>query len=343
MTQAFPTIAPPLAAAAHRGRSVRVAITLIVLLVALVGACLARLMIGETRGWPESPEILSIRIDRLLVGGTVGAALAVAGAILQALLRNPLASPYIVGISSGASVGVMISWVGWLGFIGLGAVSDHVAALAGALASMAIVYALAQRGGRIEPLGLLLVGVIMNAINSAIMMFINYITPHGQRGQMALWMLGYLNENAGREAIVLTLIVCAIGIAVALAMARSMDIASFSDAEAHSMGVNLPRLRVMMFLVAGWLTAAGVVLAGPIGFVGLIAPHAVRLAAGPAHRPLIAGSALAGATLVIGADVGVKLLDLGYGLMPIGVVTALVGGPLFLFMLRSELRRRIAA
>ena len=308
------------------------------LAVLLVIAAAARLMIGESFGWPDSAEVLDIRLDRLLIGASVGAALGVAGAILQALLRNPLASPYVVGVSTGATVGLMINWAGWLTI--LGAVSDHVSALGGALACMAIVYALGQRRGRIEPLTLLLVGVMVNAINNAILMFIQYLTPHGRRGEMALWMLGYLNDSVTRQTILITCGATLFGIAATVGLGRAMDVASFSDAEAHSMGVNLPRLRLWLFLLAGWLTAAAVVLAGPIGFVGLIAPHAVRLLIGAAHRPLIVGAALAGAALVVGADVAIKLLDLGGGLMPIGVITALIGGPVFLFMLRSELSRR---
>jgi iron complex transport system permease protein len=172
-------------------------------------------------------------------------------------------------------------------------------------------------------------------------MFINYLVPHGQRGQMALWLMGYLNENVSQWTLLTAMAVTGGGIAAATWLGRSMDAASFSDAEARSLGVDLGRLRMWMFVLAGVLTAGAVMLAGPVGFVGLIAPHAVRMVMGPAHRPLIPASALAGVVLVVGADAAIRLLNIGGGLMPIGIITAIIGGPVFLFMLRGQLRRRI--
>jgi iron complex transport system permease protein len=308
-------------------------------LLAALAVCMGalRLLTGDTWGWPVDGEILELRTQRLVIGATVGAALATAGALLQALLRNPLASPYVVGISSGAAVGVMVSAAGWVAFLGL--VADELAALTGAVMSMLAVYVLAQRRGRIDPLGLLLVGVIVNAINGAAIMCINYLMPQGLRGQMVLWTLGYLNENLSSRTPVVLLAIVLAGIAAAWWQGRAMDVASFSDAEAHSLGLNLPRIRLILFGIAGLLTSISVVLAGPIGFVGLICPHFVRLLLGPTHRPLIIGSALAGAALVVGADAGVKLLDRGQGLLPIGILTSLVGGPVFLLMLRPHLGR----
>jgi len=339
---------PPSPARPGRGRSVTV---LLVLLVLLCIVSVLRLVTGETFGWPGSNEVLSLRIDRLLIGLTVGAGLAVAGALLQGLLRNPLASPYILGVSSGAALGVMVGWMGWLAVIG--PVDDHLAALGGAAVTLVIVLLLAQKRGRLDPLGLLLVGVIVNAINGAAIMFINYLSPHGLRGNMALWLLGYFNEDVASEVLYtfggtgLTTLHLAAGatglcIIAAVAMGRGLDVASFADDEAHAMGVNLALLRLVMFALAGVMTAAAVVLAGPIGFVGLICPHIVRLAAGPHHRTLLIGSALAGAGLIVGADVAVKQLDVGQGMMPIGVLTALIGGPVFVILLRPQLGRGVA-
>lgn len=334
-----------IASAGRRRRAVRQLVVLVILAGALAAAMLGRLWVGSEVGWPEQSAILALRADRLMVGLTVGVALAVAGALLQALLRNPLASPYVLGLSSGATLGVMLAWVGWLA--ALGPFRRHLAALIGALATMAVVYLLGQRRGRIDPIGLILVGVIVNALCSAGTMFVNYLTPHGQRGQMALWLLGDLNMDAGTSALLAVAAVTLAGLAMAIALGRAMDVATFGDAEAHALGVNLPRLRLVLFVVAGALTSGAVVLAGPIGFVGLISPHLVRLAAGPGHRVLLIGSALAGGSLVVGADVAVNLIDIGarhfmdqrLGLMPIGVITSLIGGPVFLLLLRPHLGR----
>ena len=291
--------------------------------------------------WPDDDDIWRVRIDRVLIGVAVGAALAVSGALLQALLRNPLASPYVLGISTGAALGVMMSWAGWLAFIG--PLDDAAAAAGGALITLFVVYLLGQRRGRIDPLGLLLVGVIVNAIGGAAIMFIQYATPHGLRADMAVWMLGYLNMDVPREpTIYFILTVIGVGTALGVLLGRAMDVASFSDDEAYGLGVSLGWLRLVLFVIAGLMTAGAVTLAGPIGFVGLIAPHLVRLMIGPGHSALVLGSALAGVVLVVGADTAIRILDVGQGMMPLGVITALIGGPVFLMLLRPQLGRGVA-
>lgn len=327
----------------RRDAAVLIGLTLLLLLVAaarlLVGEPIPRLESG-TIDWPRFTDYLAIRRDRLLIGAIVGAALGISGALFQALLRNPLASPYILGISSGAALGVMLAWSGLLGAIGGGVFGTHTAAFAGALATMGVVYLLGQRGGWIDPLGLLLIGVIVNAINSAAIMFLNYLAPQGQRSDLVQWMMGYLNDDVGLMAVGVVGSLTLGGGVLAAWLGPAMDVASFSDEEAHGLGLHLPRLRVGLFALAGLLTSATVVLAGPIGFVGLVGPHAVRLLLGPRHRPLIAGAALAGAALLVGADAAVKAFDAyvrPIGLLPIGAVTALIGGPAFIAMLRPRL------
>ena len=323
----------------------RTGFVLIGLAVLLVAAVIGRLLVGYDHGWPgldaSGREVLEIRAQRGAMALIVGAALSVAGALLQALLRNPLASPYLLGVSSGAAVGVMVSRM--LLYFGVAsawtAISTPVAAALGALGSLVVVYLLAQKRGWVDPLGLILVGVIVNAINGAAVMFINYLAPRGMRGDIALWMMGFLNSNTdwgtigGIAAITIAIIV------LVTIKGRALDVATFSDAEAASMGVNLPRLRLVVFALAGLLTAGTVLLAGPIGFVGLICPHAVRLAIGPRHQPLLVGSALAGAALMLGADVLVQVVAPRHGQMPIGAIMALIGGPVFLLMLRPQLGR----
>ena len=327
----------------RRATALRVAVVLVALALVTLAICAARLLIGNSIGWPSQASILEARLDRLWLGLIVGSGLAVSGVVLQSLLRNPLASPYILGISSGAGLGVMVALAGCVSWLGPG--SHHLAALAGALLTMLIVYGLSQKRGRIDPIGLLLVGVIVNAINGAGIMFIQYTVPHGVRGDLATWLMGYLNDGAARSIVMPAAFVTVAGTVVAIGLGRAMDVASVSDVEAHSVGLNLPRLRLILFAVAGVLTAGAVLLAGPIGFVGLICPHLVRLLIGPSHRPLLIGSALAGASLIVGADTAIKLIDvyvLHSGLMPIGVLTAVIGGPIFIWLLRAELGRGAA-
>jgi iron complex transport system permease protein len=313
----------------------------------LLGAIVARLIVGEALprlpdghvNWDVLGNYLQLRRDRVIIGLIVGASLGAGGAVLQALLRNPLSEPYILGISSGAALGVMAAWAGWLAW--LGTIATHAAALGGAMATMLIVYLLAQKRGRIDPVGLLLVGVIINALNGAAILFLNYLNPHGLRSDMARWMMGYLDESVsgGMVSTVGAITVACIGISVLLG--RAMDVAAFSDAESRSLGLPLARVRLILFATAGILTAGSVMLAGPVGFVGLICPHIVRLLAGPSSTAVVLGSALAGGVIVIGADAAIKFaaVHAQIGLMPLGVLTALIGGPMFLVLLRPHLGR----
>ncbi len=341
------------ATAAQPARHRRPATVFIVLGVLLALAAIARLAVGEpiprldggAIDWDKLGQYLSFRTDRLLIGLFVGSSLAVSGALLQALLRNPLASPYILGISSGAALGVVLgAWVAGASVLGVVTLShgftEHVAAVVGALGVMAVVYLLAQRRGWIDPLGLLLVGVIVNAINGAAIMFFTYLIAPLEKARMAEYMMGYFNENASLTLILSVGGVLTVCMVIAALLGRAMDVATLSDAEATSLGLSLRTLRLGLFALACILTAGTVVLAGPIGFVGLIAPHLVRLALGPAHRPLVIGSALAGAVLVVGADAAVKAVDAyvhPIGLLPVGIITAMIGGPVFLWMLRRSL------
>lgn len=356
-----PTAGPPGAPAARRLAAV--------LALLLVAAAALRLCLGRELGWPqgnfaaalwrlfvsdwaasvwpqwfERPTALSImdlRLLRVVLAVLVGAALASGGVALQALLRNPLAEPFILGLSSGAAVGVMGQSL--LGFL-LGAPigSGQLGALIGAAGAMLIVWAASRRHGVLDPLGLLLTGVVLSTICGAIIMLLNYLVgPGGLRENLSYWMMGYLNEgvHCGTVASV-TLIVLA-GIGLLLWAGRSMDVATFSDTEAQSLGVNVAALRTLLFATASVLAAGAVVLAGPVAFVGLICPHVVRLIQGPRHGPLVLSSALAGAVLILLADCCAVWLDraLGMGLMPIGIFTAMIGGPLFLWVLRPQLGR----
>jgi iron complex transport system permease protein len=287
--------------------------------------------------------IMDLRLHRLVTGGTVGLALSSAGVGLQALLRNPLAEPGILGLSAGAGAGVCIQAMIAFhrGQATLGA--HHVGALAGALLSMAVVYYASRRRGVLDPLGLLLTGVVLASINASIIMLVNRLVGPGMlREDLAVWMMGYLSETHAPATLLLTLALTLTITAILLRLGPAMDVATFSDAEAASMGVHLGRLRTVLFVASSMLAAAAVVLAGPIAFVGLICPHLARLIVGPAHRPLLLASAMLGIVVILAADMAAIALQHALprsGLMPVGVFTAMLGGPMFLWMLRPHLGR----
>jgi iron complex transport system permease protein len=280
----------------------------------------------------------------MISGSLVGATLAVSGVALQALLRNPLAEPFVLGLSSGAGVGVMAEmllayYLGWR--VG----GYETGAVLGAAATMAVVFTAGRRRGVLDPLGLLLVGVVLGTINGAIMMVLQYVYGAGTlRPDLTRWMMGYLNDQnitTATQGAVAALTLA--GLAAAWWLGPAMDVATFSDSEAESLGVHLGRVRALLFVIASVLTAGSVTLAGPIAFVGLVCPHLVRLMLGPGHRNLLLGAAMTGAGLILLADAASAVLDRYFrvGTMPIGIFTAILGGPAFLWMLRPHLGRGV--
>ena len=290
---------------------------------------------------PESAQIWELRGQRVVAGAVVGVALAVAGVMLQSLLRNPLASPDLLGLASGAGLAVMVAvWLAYQAGTGIARATSPMhahsgAAVVGSLVALAVVYALSQRRGFVEPISLILVGVIISIMCGAGTQLVAALLPDGGSAATRL-IVGSLNDDEtwGRLAAMGGVVLA--GVALAVWLSPAMDAAALSDDEARSVGVRLGSLRVGLFLASGVLTAVAVMMAGMIGFVGLVCPHVVRLLAGPSHRVVVIGSALAGAALVIGADAGVKAVWMGTGRLPIGVVTALIGGPVFIWLLRRE-------
>lgn len=309
----------------------RQGITISMLLIACAIVVALRLMVG-TEGWgiASDPSIHQLRLDRVFIGSIVGASLGLSGALLQSLLRNPLASPDLMGLSAGAGFAVTLrTWqVGSL----LGASAAAFPALVGAMGVLFFVWFLSQRRGIIDPITMILVGVIVSVILGAATMLVVSMMP--DRGfSVSRWMMGTLREQVDAT----TLMVCA-GLVLVVVVwsgiaARSFDVMALGEDEARSIGVSVSRVRAGQFIGAGLLTAISIVLAGPIGFVGLVCPHLVRLLVGPGHRTLIIGSALAGIALVVGADTLVRAIPTDAGRIPIGVITSLIGGPVFLVML----------
>jgi iron complex transport system permease protein len=312
-------------------------LALLVLVVALLRLTIDRAPGGPLGlAWPEA-RYAWVRWNALIAGASIGAALGVSGVLLQALLRNPLASPFILGLSSGAGLGVMISmYVGYLtGWSVLREGTNAVPALLGALATLGVVYGLGQRRGWPDPLTLVLVGVVVSAICGAAMMALQRLVPGGLRGELAVWMMGNIPTGTARPTLAAFGLLTIFGLFIAMSMGRAMDVAAFGDDEARSIGLHVGPLLLGLFALAGALTAASVALAGPVAFVGLIAPHAARIVLGPRHTPLVPGAALCGVLLVVGADAASQAIDFGIGRMPVGVFTALIGGPAFIWLLRA--------
>jgi iron complex transport system permease protein len=322
----------------------RALLTLIAAAAILAAVVVLRTGVGpDGFNWPREGE-WDLRRSRILSGLAVGAALGVAGVLLQSLLRNPLASPDLIGPGAGAALAVTIATY-LHGLSGQAAhelpgIATGPAALLGSLAALALVYSLSQRRGFVDPVSLVLIGVIVSIICGAATLLVSHLMPPTQSFTAARWTVGALSDETTPRTLWTAGALVLAAIAAGALLGPAMDVAALSEDEARATGVNLSWLRIALFAGAGLLTAVAVVLAGPVGFIGLVSPHLVRLLAGPAHRPLVIGAALVGAGLVVGADAAVRAIHLETGRLPIGVLTALVGGPVFIVLLRTDPLRR---
>jgi len=309
----------------------RQSLTIIGLLIACAIVVLLRLLVGSG-SWGFSPDqtIHALRVHRVLIGSVVGASLGLSGALLQSLLRNPLASPDLMGLSAGAGFAVTLrTWqMGTL----IGATTAVFPALLGAMGVLFFVWFLSQRRGLIDPITMILVGVIVSVILGAATMLVASLMP--DRGfAISRWMMGTLREQVDPTTMWISGGCVLLVLLWSIYAAKSFDVMSLGEDESRSIGVSVGAVRGGQFVGSGVLAAIAIVLAGPIGFVGLVCPHLVRLFAGPAHRSLVIGSALCGIVLVVSADTLVRAIPTTSGRIPIGVVTALIGGPMFLTML----------
>ena len=286
--------------------------------------------------------IWKIRLFRAAAAAVVGAALAVGGMALQALLRNPLAEPYILGISSGAGVGVLCGMTLATSLALPIWATTPILALVGGLATAAVVYGIAQRRGRLDPYVLLLAGVMINVFNGAIILVILQFTKPTDMIHFIGWGMGQVPEWMWSDPTLLA--VCAAGVVAGWGLlfvrGAAFNALGLGDEVASSSGVSVHALRVQTFLVVSLMTAMAVALAGPIGFVGLIVPHVCRILVGPDHRLLAIVSGFAGAIFLMSADTLCRMIDLwtDLGELPVGVVTALTGGPFFIYLLRGRFR-----
>lgn len=294
-------------------------------------AAVWRAFFGAGASGPEADIVLRIRLPRALLGATVGAALSVAGLVFQALLRNPLADPFVLGVSGGAALaGVAVLALG--GAAGFGTMLVPPAAFAGAIAALLLLFAAAGPRGRLAPGVLLLTGVVFNAFASAAIIFLASAAGLADGARVFLWLIGSL-ASAPTGLSLLSAGVVACGIACVFPFARRLDLLALGEETAAQLGVDVDRLRVGLLVATSLLVGVAVSLSGLIGFVGLIVPHALRLSLGPDHRLLVPASALGGAAFLVLCDTAARSL-LGGREIPVGAITALAGGPLCLWLLR---------
>ena len=297
---------------------------------------------GVIGRWGEIPNefssvIFDIRLPRIVLGILVGASLSTAGAGFQALLRNPLADPYILGVSSGAALGAIISLV----------VAPHTpgaiqaAAFAGAAATIAAVYFLGRRGGRLDSATLLLAGIVMASFLSAIIMFLmTTLSGRDLRG-MAFWLMGDLATLPAVDNVwkwmAFLFVVFAVAAGAMYTTASDLNLILTGEQEARHLGVNVYRVKLVVYVAASVLTGLAVSVSGAVGYVGLLVPHLMRMMFGSDYRLLIPTSALGGAILIVLADTLARTI-VSPTELPVGALTALAGAPVFIYLMRRRVR-----
>jgi iron complex transport system permease protein len=340
------------------------ALLLAVILVLGVGLGSTQVSVGDTAAilahrllglpipqtWPATAEtiVFDIRLPRVLTAMLVGGGLAMAGTVFQAVLRNPLADPYVIGTAAGASFGAALGIVAPLlvpalaigagsELLGLGVV--QLLAFGGGLGTVLLVYAVARSAGRVQVITLLLTGYAVSSVLAAMVALLMFMSGRAL-GAIFGWLMGSL-ANASWPALAFATPLLTASFALLLARWRRINLLLLGDAQAASLGVDVEREKLVLTMLATLATSAAVAVSGTIGFVGLVVPHLLRLLIGPDHRLLLPASLLTGAGLLVLADLGARLLP-GGGI-PVGVVTALIGAPFFLWLLRRSRLTRVDA
>lgn len=337
---------------AQRLTGKRLAVTLLVCLAIAVAVGLLSMMTGVVMGRegrrfemlgldafdPASQDhvVLMLRMPRVLAALLVGGALAGAGCALQALLRNPLAEPFTLGISSGSSlaavIGIRVGIETWIGDLGIGA-----AALCGAVITLLVVWRLARIGSQLPAATLVLAGVTVSMWCSAASLLVQYTSDFSDVSHMLRWMMGSL-DSMRMSSVQYALAPILGGILVLVAYGRELDALAAGTEAAASVGVAVARTQIVVFAVASLLVGAAIALAGPIGFVGLIVPHALRAVLGASHRLLVPASVLGGAVLLVLCD-AIARMAIAPAELPTGAVTAVLGGPFFVLILVGQKRK----
>jgi len=345
---------PPPAGRRPRFRSIVLSLSLVAVLIlaVMISAVMGQLdvspgdVVGSILSWMGIPTSLAptdpvvsatlevVRFPRIVMALSVGAALAVAGALMQAVFGNPLAEPGVVGVSSGAALGASTAIV-----FGISAAGGGVALLAflGGLGATLLVYAVARAGGRTEVVTLLLTGIAINAFAQAGLAFVLFLADTASREQIVFWQLGSLAGSVWSEVLIV-MPVLLLGTILAVLMAHRLDLLALGERNARHLGVDVEQLRIIAIVLVALLTGVAVAFAGIIAFVGLVVPHIIRMALGPSHRGLLIASAVGGGALLAIADLLTRTIVQGADL-PIGMLTALVGGPFFFGLLYQQRRR----
>lgn len=280
-------------------------------------------------------DLLRIRLTRIACAAVAGAGLAIAGAAFQALLRNPLSDPYILGVSGGASLGAVAAIVLGLSIGWRGISSVPAFAFLGAVASMLAVYEVSRTNEVVPPHTLLMCGVIVNAFCGAFITILSYVAPPHKTVEIISWVVGGIRTESSAGSVGLSFALVLVSSVVLYSQSIAYNVMSFGEETSKQLGLNIELTKKLTFVFASLATAAVVSETGPIGFVGLIIPHIVRLLLGPDHRVLLPVCFLGGAAFLVAADALAHTK-----LIPVGAVTALCGGPFFLFLLRREKRRQ---
>ncbi len=323
--------------------TVSLALVLIALAALTVGA--AGLPLREVlaalvgRAVPEltATVVLGLRLPRVLLAAVAGAGLAVAGAGFQALTRNPLADPAVLGVASGAALGAVVAQIAGLEGSLLATLGLSAVAFAGALVAAAAVYLIASVGGRLPIQTLLLAGVIVGLFFSAAITLLISLVDFSRLGGILHWLMGSLDAPGYRPVGVMAL-GCAVGVAAIYAHAPALNLLALGEESALQLGVEAERVKRLVFVAASLLTGVVVAHTGPIGFVGLIVPHAVRMAIGSDNRVLIPAAAGIGAGFLVLADTLARVV-VRPAELPVGVITAFCGAPFFIYLLRTRFRR----
>lgn len=333
------------AAAARTPVHIRVRIAIVVLVAGLVVSVLIGLFVGyqpiDIHALQTDPiartVFFRLRLPRVVMAGIVGASLALVGASLQALFRNPLAEPFTLGVSGGASLGASLAIALGLGINVVGVPIIFVAAFLGAALSVVLVYRLAHSGGGVMlPGALLLAGVVLNLCASACVLVVQYLADYNRALQILRWLIGSL-DVVGFGLVWRMLIFLVPGWLILGAYARELHLLATGEESAASLGVDVQRTERIVFIASSLIVGVTVSVGGAIGFVGLIVPHAARLLFGQDVRMLLPASFLLGAAFLVLADTLARVA-IAPGELPVGAITALLGGPVFLLLLRRQQR-----
>jgi iron complex transport system permease protein len=307
------------------------AVLVLLLMIVLVGAA----MLGAERlslfdlSEQQRSILFDIRLPRILLGACVGASLAVAGAGLQSLLRNPLAEPYLLGVSNGAALGTLLAFVFFQGFEFL----RPVMAFAGAALAMVAVYRMAKSRAGMNVERLVLSGVIATTFLSSVIVMLTTLLDAAKLRSFTFWLLGDLSQ-ASLNGVYVSLAAVIVGTVILTSQARALNLMMIGERDAFDFGVEIGRVRLLVFGAASLVVGTAVAASGSVGYVGLIVPHLVRLSVGSDNRLVVPFSAVAGAIFVVFADT-IARTAIAPRELPVGAVTALIGAPMFIYLLRK--------